>query len=272
MNPIVLVKGAYDVLFNRDSRYKRSRWTFLGADGRVLDVAELGANHIGQSVQLAAPPVGSTNQSQSTAILDVRAENPANPEIITVNFSVDIPGGTGTNEVIPQAHIIWGAGGAVNDATVDIVKGTQITVAASLLQIEGIYFMRTSAATPQIRVSANLSYGQRGGSEIAPGFTSMFDLAAAGGADNILIPVPNFAKDLTVYSQVAAETPADIKIGFVPFDGGTGTRGGVTQNEAAAPNTAFPRVYPIPGYTRRIKITNLSAAAITGCVRFGLAL
>ncbi len=250
----------------------KDRWTLLGADGRVLDVLENAANHIGQSIFLVAPTV--SGSSNTTSILDARSRNPRNPENVTINLSVDEAPWPAGAFVIPQAKITWGSGGALNSAIVDVVKGTQISVAASLIRIDGIYNAPTVAGTlPQIRMNANLAYGNRPGSGVAPGFTAI-DLLNGAGTTN-LFTIPAFARDVTVYTTTNATfTPGDIRILFASDDNPATTSfvGSVDQNEATAPNTVRPIAYPIPGFARQVVIKNLGANVVQTIVRFGLSL
>lgn len=269
------MKSPFDVVRALiDPRYNRARWRLFGADGRVLDVLENAANHIGQSVNLPPPATGNRNE---VSILDVRSENPANPETVTINLAVKMPPGgvPATSLILPQAQIDWGSGGAQNTAFVDIVEGTSITVAASLVRVSGIYFAPISGAGLNgIQVNANLSYGTRGGSYVAPGFT---DFGSAANTASFVSVVPPFAKDVSVLAVAldggAAPTQlADLSIFMCSDDGGTVPFARLDQNSATAPNAVFPLTYPLPGWVRSLKITNNSAHSAFISARYGLAL
>lgn len=268
--------GIIDTLFSRKSQHKQSRWTFLGADGRVLDIGENAANHIGQSVNLPAPTSGNRN---TVSILDARSENPSNPEDITINLNVIVPNGVpGDSQIIPQAQIVWGSGGALNTAIVDIVTGTSITVSASLIRVDGIYFAPTAGASlvQGIQVSANLAYGTRGSGAVAPSFT---DFGSAAATASFVSKVPAFARDVTVEAialdaGAAATQLADLSIFMTSSDTGAAatffTR--IDQNCATAPNTVFPITYPLPGWVRSLSIKNNSLRSAFISARYGLAL
>jgi len=247
-------------------------------DGRVLDVNELSSNFIGQSVVLLPPLPAVFGSSNFSAIIDARSRNPNSPQVVTIDlgFEVDtVPAGAA---ILPQARITWGCGGAKFVAIVDVLKGAQISVAANYLVIEGIYTTLSTTTIDTARISANLSYGTRPGSARGAHFTSLQQtaLAAGMGVGPAVFTIPNFAKDVTVYSTGQAATdaaPGDLLIDFgTADDAGTAGLATILQNQLTAPNGVPSRTFPIPGFARTLRVFNTGMADMTVIPVFGLAL
>lgn len=274
MNPVV--NRVLSTLFARNSPWKHHRWTFLGADGRVLDVDEHRSNSVGQSIPLVAPATGTQN---ILSMINAQSENPANPETITISLGIEVPGGVAAGAAInPQAQITWGSAGSRNTAIVDILNGTQVTIAASFVQVDGIYNIPIAGLPPvnNIRINANLSYGTRAGSYVAPGFsaTHILDKSSAMSNTSVTFLVPAFAKDVIVYAVDVAgtATAGDIDIFMTSDDGGSIPLSFIAQHGSTAPNTVFPMTYPLPGLTRAVTINNVKDHATQVTIRFGLSL
>jgi hypothetical protein len=268
MNPIDIMKFIGGLL----APHSANRWTILGSDGRLLDVLENEANFIGQSV-VVAPPVEGNRGVRN--ILNARSKVVRNAEIITISLGIELPNPPGVtlgSFVIPQADITWGSGGSLHKATVDVVKGTQITVAASVLTVDGVYYAPIIGADPlpNLRISANIAYGPRGSSSEAPSFTTVGTVDKGGFTT--YFTVPEFAKDITVYTEQIVGgglgPPGNIRVLFVSDDDVAGGTAGAYEQ-----NIDSPRAHGLPGYVRQIAITNLGTVNdIAVTLRFGLSL
>jgi len=105
-------------------------------------------------------------------------------------------------EVNVVAIARWGAGGAQQIATMDVVNGTTISVPGSYLEIAA----RNDGTIP-IQVSATAGYGARASHGLAPTFTEELVFAGAGSAT---ITIPNFASQVVALFPGAPSVAVDV--------------------------------------------------------------
>lgn len=271
-----------------DSQLNRSEMTaissVIGKQSRqMLDADEMTANFVGQSVVLVPPTPAAFGSQNFSAIINHGAANPSSPRIVTVNLGLEFPdnvaGVPAGTSVLPQARITWGCGGAKHVVIVDVLKGSQITIACNNIIVEGLYTALSSGTLNNVRIHASLSYGNRGGSSTAPSCTLPPQTATAP-AMGVTIPavftIPNFAKNVTIFTQdqsAADDPPGDIQVDFGTCDDtATAGEGAYMQKQATAPNTVPNQTYPIPGFARTIRVFNLGGTDLTVIPVFGLAL
>jgi hypothetical protein len=98
----------------------------------------------------------------------------------------------------------WGAGGAQQIATMDLVNGTTVSVPGSYLEIAA----RNDGTIP-IQVSATAGYGARSTHGLAPTLTEELSILAPG---SLTVMIPHFATQLVVVFPSTGAPTVDVAV------------------------------------------------------------
>jgi hypothetical protein len=148
--------------------------------GDLLDAVS--PTQVGRSILL--PP---TRQEETV----IRLSGPdTRTQMLTATITRGAVAVPAAGEVNVVAIARWGAGGAQQIVTMDVVNGTTISVPGSYLEIAA----RNDGTIP-IQVSATAGYGARASHGLAPTFTVEREFSAAGSDT---VEIPNFAVQVAV--------------------------------------------------------------------------
>lgn len=162
--------------------------TLPGVHPSALDGLSPGS--IGSNGKLS----GFSPNGQFTPVLSARG-NDTHPEILTLCLSASGPNGAPDYAV--KALVRWGVGGASHSAIVDVLRGTQVTIVATAVDVG---FSQTAQVQAQPNpatetlVSVSLCSGAR--SSHAPRYSETEAIAPAG---RMTRPVPSFASKVRAF-------------------------------------------------------------------------
>lgn len=246
--------------------------------GGIGDVGEQHVGNIGNANNINAPlaptpfpgPTSSVwgdprvipPNSTRSVILQARSRAPGNPRSLLVSLNppqIQQVNDDTAEDLDLKCVITYGVGGNNNEVIIDLVQGTQFTVAASHLQIEALYTLLSGGPAPPVRAGACLGYGVRAGG-IAPTFTGRFIIGTAPSPTNIAFFMPDFAREVTVYTTVAQA----ISISFLSYSGAT------LATVVQAANVV--QTLKIPNGTAAVSLSNPGPAAQNGTIQWGLGL
>jgi hypothetical protein len=203
-----------------------------------------------------------------TPILQGRSFVTKNPRSLLI--SIDAPvliNNVNDADIDVKALIAYGVGGDNNSVIVDAYNGTQITLEATNVEVDGLYTtLNVGAAAPQLRLGAALGYGVRAGESFGPSFTNRFFIKAG---ETTPMVVPAYARDFTIIQEDnMTGLPLAAATTTVFFQSLTGS---VEFGAFLYPIASIP-IIPLPNGANRIVLKNGNANPIVGAVRFGLAL
>jgi len=199
---------------------------------------------------------GFSASGQYTPVLSARG-NDTHPEILTLCLSAEGPSGSPDYRV--KALVRWGVGGASHSAIVDVLRGTQVTVVATAVDVAFSQERQTPGQPDpdtQTLVSVSLCSGAR--SSESPRFSTSASVVPAA---RFVQAVPAFASKVKLYAGaslvgclVTFETANAVAIGSVVI---------ASDNEAQ-------EGYSIPGNATSVAVQNLTPGAIDVTTSFVL--
>lgn len=156
------------------------------------------------------------------------------------------------------AEVQWGVGGGSHMAEVDFHNGTQITVPASNLKINGRFLEDVAAVFDRVQLSVSIAWGTRPARALPT--RTLTKATLAGGGGSAIFTVPPFAYSVMLFEDAPSPSPLTWR-----FLGGPATTDETQMSETVAALRSEGMLtndgVKLPGTTRFIEITNPGGAA-----------
>lgn len=224
-----------------------------------------GGAGLGQRFQGTIPSEGTER-----AILNI--DKLGEPQVLTVALSRnDVRTGFPTNNSDVFARVRYGVGGYSDTLELDWATGMQFSVPATTVRVSAVSFRLNTAVAFNPRfldLSAAVVKNPRPGA-LPPSRSIHFLLGpAGGGAAQVNVLIPDFARNLTVGGFEALATTiydANTWIDFLHFNGG------ILAQYSGTEFVQVPAVV-VPGEARTVTVRNTSANNRTISLTWGLCL
>jgi hypothetical protein len=141
-------------------------------------------------------------------LVDISGGNDPNPFVVTITLYRRNLGAVpaGSNH-LPQARIAWGAGRAAQSALLDFQHGARVSIDCSSLTVDALYSASGSPVVgPQIECFAGVVYGSLGSELNTLTMPQQTVDVAGGGFAGAPMTIPDFTRELKVYTDVIGST------------------------------------------------------------------